>query len=1702
MWFIEKGVWFDNNWDSTKAGYEQSTMEEQVEASSATERMAVGATAFIGNATPEQVARLNYITSKAAADAKARGASDVEIEAIMMDVMQGEIRLDQAVQDLNNVIKILNPQAGRASVSEGMYMGQAEPNIDAEVVFDKDTDISTVVDEVIKIGMNNDQHSVFVSKTTNALHPNARPFVRFEFTESLSEAEINQMSDILRKNGIDGFSIHKNQQGEIIGLSFQFIPEFLMDQGLTLENVKEFENKHLQNTAKSIAEIQSIFGDGIFNTVEKGHVNTKIFTNGEYETIKSEEKSFKTDIQTELARRARAIDYGDGSKDIVDKRTGDAYDARSIQRFHILNEFADKLKDLRKALGSSVYSDPFMITPTIKAGLFVMEKTLRATSNIATSIDAGINYIKANLKEGEKFTKTQENQIRSYFKNEIESNQRPGGIDINKEADLEGNQEISEEEMYQREKDSDTLDVENMIEQESTRNEIPSEQDLIDPVIDEMIEDISSRTRAKMSGGKRNAFSRFFEYVRSGRFRDDAMIQLVDPKYVIKKRLQQLADQYEIGEAEFEALSQLTLWLQVPGAAKSEVDMVNSRLWRDENNQVVVGGRGIVAKKMGKALTKEQIEKVGKLNSFERIIQLDQLSDQNKVVIDSLIKEINKSKDPVQIKQIKDQLSTMLDPETSRMGLAFENGKYKLIAKDAEGNTVDVPPGIKYKGDLYHRRMHPKAKGEQAINKEYAEKMIERMKDTDTDFELIKRKSDQVFDEYKRILKEDYDAGLISEELYNELKDINYSPRKFVDYLIFSERNILNQRRDNQYRVDGIDKYMKTLKHGSDGVLYTDPVQLLQQRIALAHKLRFENDARKGILDFITMIEQVEQGNIDPVKQKRLSNLFGVLGGESISIRDAIGHTIKPGESVNPNTHIEVQAMVGGQKVKFAMTIEAYRSFIASPHDTDIQSLGGSNWISRILKGSLAVPGRILKTFATGVGAPTFFISNVLLDFTQQTHMTDTYSGGFLWWRNFLPIKYGMAFGDWVAMSRDAMTGGPMSQEYARLGGNLEYFTAYGRGNYGDVMEVSQGNISARVKQLMEQEGLSEASAVEQAIREEKAGAILKTESDPFTNPDSRGAWETFKSGLSAINQWSETLGRLANMRRWQKTYIAEYKKKNNGAEPTGIVLERIKKRAVANAVETANFNNGGKSIKTMDKMGASYLNAVWQVMYRGAKHVKRNPMMFAYESAQFGLIFGASLVAFNLRKYNWDGEEDEEEIQKQLEFAKEENNKEETERLERYLIKHKKYYLDFIPDYEKDRYHIVITGWNDKTGKPVYWRIRKDERLSLMSAPFEDLAYREITGKDYNATGRKSPFNYVPVIGPKGSELDLYARRFQNALPPGLGNWRDGVTSFPILNLISKTAYNYDNWRDREVWRGDSRVMGHEQFLNEGDTDDKILRDASEMLHNWNLVDGGFNVTQWKEGLGSIFTNLDKNVWYQVIDNTYIAATNGLSDDEKLEYGSMFDKMFQESVPSLFTNKLINTIDLTRPPKSEKQYEIDSVLMYEKNRDGVFNLAYKEAARKLGYRKNSDGVWTTPNGTVLKDINYQGEVFDNLVMEIGNATERYYNLRMNIKPEDSEVLSEDVKEYIFNRVRRDLKYSWVENNDMQRVLHEFDRGNKETAAFIAFTMYRDLKEGKIDQEEWARWVQLEGDFNLWEDDEYNKYYDLAKNTYNNEVKK
>lgn len=55
--------------------------------------------------------------------------------------------------------------------------------------------------------------------------------------------------------------------------------------------------------------------------------------------------------------------------------------------------------------------------------------------------------------------------------------------------------------------------------------------------------------------------------------------------------------------------------------------------------------------------------------------------------------------------------------------------------------------------------------------------------------------------------------------------------------------------------------------------------------------------------------------NTRSCSEKRFSNLFGFRKGEPLSVKETIGHTLKPGESVNPETHIEVQVMEDGKKL-------------------------------------------------------------------------------------------------------------------------------------------------------------------------------------------------------------------------------------------------------------------------------------------------------------------------------------------------------------------------------------------------------------------------------------------------------------------------------------------------------------------------------------------------------------------------------------------------------------------------------------------------------------------------------------------------------------------------------------------------------------------------------------------------------------------
>ena len=77
-----------------------------------------------------------------------------------------------------------------------------------------------------------------------------------------------------------------------------------------------------------------------------------------------------------------------------------------------------------------------------------------------------------------------------------------------------------------------------------------------------------------------------------------------------------------------------------------------------------------------------------------------------------------------------------------------------------------------------------------------------------------------------------------------------------------------------------------------------------------------------------------------------------------------------------------------GKKIRFAMPIASYTSLFANPRD----GMTPSDFANKITF-PLRFAGSTLKVFATGVGAPFFFVANVFYDFAQQVMMTETYNG-------------------------------------------------------------------------------------------------------------------------------------------------------------------------------------------------------------------------------------------------------------------------------------------------------------------------------------------------------------------------------------------------------------------------------------------------------------------------------------------------------------------------------------------------------------------------------------------------------------------------------------------------------------------------------------------------------------------------------------
>jgi len=298
MWFMEKDVWEKNGWTST-VGAEKSSFDKEA-GKLALDRFQAGVTTF------------------------------TDLNKFKSDIQEKErLALRKSISGLEGLV------AARVNNSSGLYGGVFEPSFDIEFSVSKNPNgstksISNQISEIIRVASQPErvQSDVFVSQIVPIDHPNARPIMEVGFKKGASWDDISEAVAAFQENGIDGFTMARDDRGNVIGLRAQYIPEFSavydsldhLDPGIVNTKMQDWVSR--ANTA-------SVALDKIDNVSYKknGTVSTIVYGLEEYATARPIEPG-SSSLTQELGRRRsiaeqrRQVSSGADAGQAMDPGTG------------------------------------------------------------------------------------------------------------------------------------------------------------------------------------------------------------------------------------------------------------------------------------------------------------------------------------------------------------------------------------------------------------------------------------------------------------------------------------------------------------------------------------------------------------------------------------------------------------------------------------------------------------------------------------------------------------------------------------------------------------------------------------------------------------------------------------------------------------------------------------------------------------------------------------------------------------------------------------------------------------------------------------------------------------------------------------------------------------------------------------------------------------------------------------------------------------------------------------------------------------------------------------------------------------------------------------------------------------------------------------------------------------------------------------
>jgi hypothetical protein len=810
-------------------------------------------------------------------------------------------------------------------------------------------------------------------------------------------------------------------------------------------------------------------------------------------------------------------------------------------------------------------------------------------------------------------------------------------------------------------------------------------------------------------------------------------------------------------------------------------------------------------------------------------------------------------------------------------------------------------------------------------------------------FDELNDRADKYFAKFQEMLDQDLADGIISQEQYDAMTGIEYSPRVFMQTVLDINDDIINSREGSEY-VDrmlasnfGMNKdAIKTLRDGIDAKskpdatdkaffeMVTNSEVILGNYINSRERLRKMNDLNLYMANEITALE---------TKLNTLSNKASLTNEEQMEL-ETIKETLDAFSTKKSNGYLPVRYYENGVKKQFYIRGDLYNQW----YNIRPGSLIGDSAVGKVVDKTLSSPVAVLKTFATGALSPLFGITASAIDLQQLMIFSD--AKGF---SEIMPLK--------AAQIAKDLVGVPFYQRgvIRSIISEDELFTE--AVNEGIMMDF-----------LYTQGGMADAAKL---IRTGLESVIEKSDLGYAGYVRTRKALLKIAEATLILNKAAEIAPRLT---AYQRTRDFEYAKIDKMVQQQGLSNEEEEKmrknariKAAAIARDLMNFSEGGESTKQLDKY-STYLNAAMQGGVTAAREYKKNPIRTTSRMAQSAAMFIGTVIGMGAFLV-WSLKDDDD------------------DKTVNEIIKETR---DNASDYVKQKYFLIPTGIKDRDGYYTSIRLKKHPQLVPFYEMFE-IGYDNFLAGD----------DAVSIVS-KENALRINHAFFDNALPMNIspidknGNIRSGwdapktlAQSNPIFGGGIEAITGYDLYRNRMI---------EPQTFNSAGTSDAVkglwnpyTEDfyKSFALEMKDATGTSFSPAQYKHLVERMVTNPRNNLYVAV----GYAALNQFNDLDITDK----ERSFSEDLYDMVSKKVIYS------SSSRKGMDKGGVDEFQKELQALDDKEYlvKEAARMAIKDANEKGGF----GKLVNETEtrkYIADVQDRFLANMEAVSKKYPDMKFD----------------------------------------------------------------------------------------------------------